>query len=290
MKLKKDKGELKRKMKQQTQIDEIKEVLNKIYKNGFEITNVLKEKNKSLLEKANSGKISPNELFADTDIFYYSLFESFWKLFKQVSENIENPLIQPWVRGFIEQACDIFLYNEKSKEEKEQLNYLYWSCAIGFSKNITKDLNYDFFINLIKNPDKKQRLLDLKKDNFPSEYYNKTWHELFSAITKSNLPNAIEKYFFNLDGKTLTKEQIANFFGDMSLYHHPNILTINSLTLEKEDQSHLFRCFALMYLSSKSLIRFFAKDIIQEPNKILSEDIENKVKDIIKSLKESRRL
>jgi hypothetical protein len=277
-------------MIQQTQMDEIKEILKEIYERGFDITIILKEQNKTILDKANSGKITPNELFADTNVFYYSLFESYWKLFKQVSENIENPLLQPWVRVFIEQACDIFLYNEKSPDEKEQLTYLYWSCAIGFSKNVTKDLNYDFFINLIKDPDKKQKFLDLKKDNFPSEFYNKTWHELFSAINKSNLPNAIEKYFFNLEDKSLTKEQIANFFGDMSLYHHPNILTINSLTLEKEDKSHLFRCFALMYLSSKSLIRFFAKDIIQEPNKILSEDIENKVKNIIKSLKESRRL
>jgi len=277
-------------MTTQVQINEIKEVLNKIYEKGFEITNVLKKNNKSILEKANSGKITPNELFADTDIFYYSLFESFWKLFKQVSEDIENPLIQPWVRVFIEQACDIFLYNEKSKEEKEQLTYLYWACAIGFSKNVTKYLNYDFFINLIKNQDKKQKFLDLKKDNFPSEFYNRIWHELFSAINKSNLPNTIEKYFFNLDDKNLTKEQIANFFGDMSLYHHPNIITINSLNMEKENKSHLFRCFALMYLSSKSLIRFFANEIIQEPDKILSEDIENKIKKIIKRLKESKRL
>lgn len=274
----------------QTQINEIKKILKEIYERGFEITSVFKERNKIILEKANSGKISSNELFADTNIFYYSLFESFWKLFKQVSENIENPLIQPWVRVFIEQACDIFLYNEKSQGEKEQLNYLYWSCAIGFSKNITQDLNYDFFINLIKDANKKRKFLELKRDNFPSEFYNKTWHELFSAITKSNLPNSIEKCFFNLDDKNITKEKIANFFGDMSLYHHPNILTINNLTLEKKDKSHLFRCFVLMYLSSKSLIRFFANEVIKEPNRILSKDIGDRVKKIIKNLKESKGL
>ena len=277
-------------MIQQIKMGEIKEILREIYEKGFEITSILKENNKVTLDKANAGEISVNELFADTNVFYYSLFESFWKLFKQVSENIENPLVQPWIRVFIEQSCDIFLYNEKTKEEKEQTTYLYWSCALGFSKNTTKNLDYNFFINLIKDADKKQKFLELKKDNFPSEFYSKTWHELFSAITKSNLPNNIEKYFFNLGGKTLTKEQISNFFGDMSLYHHPNILTINSLNLEKEDKSHLFRCFALMYLSSKSLIRFFANDVIKEPSKVLSKDVENRVNNLIKNLKESRRL
>src|SRR3989344_6959082 len=137
-------------------IQEVKKALNEICKRGFKIADILKRRNKEIEDRANSGLISINELFADTNVFYYSLFESFWKLFKQVSENIENPLIQPWIRVFIEQSCDIFLYNEKSKEKKEQLTYLYLSCAIGFSKNATKDLDYNFFINLIKDTDKKQ--------------------------------------------------------------------------------------------------------------------------------------
>ncbi|MBS3094881.1 hypothetical protein J4474_04400, partial [Candidatus Pacearchaeota archaeon] len=93
-------------MIQQIKMGEIKEILREIYEKGFEITSILKENNKVTLDKANAGEISVNELFADTNVFYYSLFESFWKLFKQVSENIENPLVQPWIRVFIEQSCD----------------------------------------------------------------------------------------------------------------------------------------------------------------------------------------
>lgn len=272
-------------MNKEEKINEIKKVLGEICERGFEITGILKEKNKLILDKANSGKISPNKLFSDIDVFYYSLFESFWKLFKQVSENIENPLIQPWMRVFIEHSCDLFLYNQKTDEEKEQITYLYWSCALGFSKNTAKDLDYDFFINLIKDRTKKQKFLDLKKDNFPSEFYNRTWHELFPAITKCNLPSEIEKYFFNLDGKNLTKKQISDFFGDMSLYHHPNILTINSLNMEKGDRSHLFRCFALMYISSKNLIRFFANEIIKIPEKDMSKDFTSRANQLFKELK-----
>jgi len=43
-------------------------------------------------------------------------------------------------------------------------------------------------------------------------------------------------------------------------------------------------------LSSKSLIRFFANDVIKEPSKVLSKDVENRVNNLIKNLKESRRL
>ena len=268
-------------------IQEVKKALNEICKRGFKIADILKKRNKEIEDRANSGLISINELFADTNIFYYSLFESFWKLFRQVSEDIENPLIQPWIRVFIEQSCDIFLYSEKNEDEKKQITYKYWLCALGFSKEKVRNLDYDFFMNLLKDSTQKQKFLDLKTKGFPSKEFNKTWHELFSAITEDNLPKRIEKYFLNMHDKFLTKEQISNFWGDMSLYHHPNILTINSLVIERGDKSHIFRCFSLMTLCARSLIHLFTKEIIKMPEEDFTEEFNKKINNLIEELHET---
>ena len=265
-------------------IYEVKKILTEINEMGFEIVSILKENNKSIENKANIGLISANELFANTKVFSYLLFESFWKLSKQIVENIENPLIQPWLRVYIEKSCDIFLYFEKSESEREQVVYKYWLCAIGFSKEENRTLNYDFFMNLLKDSTQKQKFLDLKTKGFPSKEFNKTWHELFSAITEDNLPKCIEKYFLNMHDKLLTKEQISNFWGDMSLYHHPNILTINSIEIEKMDKSHLYRCFALMVLCARSLIYFFTKEIIKMPEKDFTNEFIKKINNLTNEL------
>ncbi len=269
-------------------IKEVKETLKEIYEKGFEIADILKEKNQPIEKKANLGLINVNELFADTDIFYHSLFESFWKLFKEVADNLDNSLVQPWIRVFIEQSCDIFLYSEKSKEKKEEITHKYWLCALGFSKEQVKNLNYDYFIDLLKDPKEKQKFLDLKRMGFPSSEFNKIWHEIFSAITEPNLPNCIEKYFLNMNNKRLTKKQISDFFGDMSLYHHPNILTINSLEKDIRNKSHIFRCFALMAICGRSLIYFFAREIIKMPEKDLDEDFIKKMNTQITELNKIR--
>ena len=62
--------------------EEIKEILKEIYEKGFEVRDIIKEKyNYSSIR-------SKEEILIDPDLFYYSLFESFWKLFKILSDNI----------------------------------------------------------------------------------------------------------------------------------------------------------------------------------------------------------
>ncbi len=259
-------------------LKEINETLKKIYEKGFEIRDILKEKHNH-----SSGR-PVEEVLIDPELFYYSLFESFWKLFESLSCNIENPLIQPWIRIIIEQSSDIFLYSKKSENEKKEIACKYWLCALGFVGGKQGNLNYDNFLNFLDNQKAKPKFIKLKENGYSIKEIHKLWHELFSPINENSLPSLIEEYFINLKGNFINKSQLDLFYRDMSLYHHPNILIINNLETELINKSHIFRCFTLMSACAISLIKFSVKEIIKKPEIDFSEDFYRKINELIKKL------
>lgn len=265
-------------MSEEITLKEVSETLREIYEKGFEIRDILKEKNNR------SSKRSTEELLVDPDLFYYQLFESFWKLFKIVSDNIESPLIQPWIRIIIEQSSDIFFYSQKSEDKKKEIACKYWLCALGFVGGKQGNLNYDNFLNFLKNQKDKSKFIELKKKGYPIKKVHELWHELFPNINEDNLPSFIEKYFINLKENFINKSQLDLFYKDMSLYHHPNILITTNLEIELNNKSHIFRCFTLMSVYAISLIKFSAEEIIIKPEINLSEDFHKKVNELIRKL------
>ncbi len=261
----------------ETDIQEIKEALKEIYEKGFDIRDILKEKYNY------SSRRSKEEILIDPDIFYYSLFESFWKLFKIIGDNIENPLIQPWIRVIIEQSSDIFWYYQKSEIEKKEIACKYWLCALGFVGGKQGNLNYDNFLYFLEDTNKKNKFLVLKKEGYPSIKIHREWHNLFPSVSESNLPDFIEKYYLTLKGNSIKKLQLEMFFRDMSLYHHPNLI-MSKLGKEFEDKSHMFRCFALLSICGMSLIRFSLEEVINIPEPKLIEELNNKINVLFKKL------
>jgi len=256
-------------------IYEIKETLNEIYKKGSEIRDILKEKHNHPSMK------SKEEILIYPEIFYYSLFESFWKLFKIISDNIENPLIQPWIRVVIEQYSDIFWYSQKSETEKKEIACKYWLCALGFVGGTQGNLNYDGFLSFLGDANEKSKFSLLKSEGYLPKKIHKEWHNLFAPVNENSLPNFMEKYFLNLKGNSIKRSQLDRFYRDMSLYHHPNII-IDSLEREFNDKSHIFRCFTLMSVCAINLIKFSAEEIIKKPKINFPEDFYKKIDELIK--------
>ncbi len=262
--------------------EEIRETLKEIYEKGFEIRNILKEKHNY------PSKRSKEEMLIDPEIFYYSLFESFWRLFKIISENIKNPLIQPWIRVIIEQASDIFWYYHKNEIEKKEISCKYWLCALGFVGGKQGNLNYDRFLDFLENKNEKNKFLTIKNEGYPPEKIHRIWHDLFPSINENSLPDFMEKYFVNLSGNSIKKFQLDRFYRDMSLYHHPNIV-MDNLEREFNDKSHIFRCFTLMLTCAISLIKFSMEETIKEKQEInFSENFYKKVNELVKKLYKGR--
>jgi hypothetical protein len=254
-------------------IEETKQILKEIYEEGFNIRDFLKEKYNSFSKKPKE------EILTDPNLFYYSLFGDFWKLFKLISKNIENPLIQPWIRVIIEQSCDILWYYQQ--DEKREIVARYFLCILGLLGGKQGDLNYDSFLKLI--PKEKNKFEELKVKGYPIKEFHKLMHNLFPPISEDRLPEEIKEYFLNMNLNSIKKEQLDLFFRDMSLYHHPSIM-INNLEREFENKSHVFRCFALISLCGLSLIRFSIDKTQYVSKEGFIEELNKKVNELIKKL------
>ena len=254
-------------------IQEVKKLLSKIHEKGFEIANIIKQKNNYISTKPKE------EILIDPELFSYYLFDLFWKLFKRVSENIENPLVQPWIRIVIEQASD-FIWCSKNKDN--DIACKYWLCHIGFVGGKQKDLEYDNFLELLLNQKTKAKFLTLKDEGYPKKKIHDEIHNLFPAINEKNLPSFIERYFLNVRGDFIKKEKLDMLYRDMSFYHHPSLL-MNKIDYEFEDKSHLFRCFILISLCGMSLIKYASDEIIKNSGNSF-DDLTESVNSLIKGL------
>jgi hypothetical protein len=254
-------------------VEEVKLTLTAIYQDGFTIGDFLKEKYNSFSSRPKE------EILTDPDLFSYSLFGDFWRLFKLISENIENPLIQPWIRVIIEQSCDLIWYSQQN--EKKELATKYFLCILGLLGGKQGDLNYDSFLKLIITG--KNKFEELKNKGYPIKEAHKLMHNLFPPISEDRLPEEIKKYFLTMNLNSIKKEQLDLFFRDMSLYHHPSIM-INNLEREFENKSHIFRCFALISLCGLSLIRFSIDNLQYIPKDDSIEELNKKVNELIKKL------
>lgn len=260
---------------------EAKEILREIYEKGFEIRDILKE-------KYNSSSINPvSEILVNPNLFYFSLFESFWRLFKIISNNIENPLVQPWIRVLIEQSSDVLWYSNETDESKKEIACEYWLCALGFLGGKEGNLNYNDFLDILNNSKKKSKFLELKNNGYPKKEFHKIWHKLFPPINEDRLPDIIVRYYSTLKENPIKKLQLEMFFRDMSLYHHPSLI-MNELENEFKDKSHVFRCFALLYICGMSLIRFSIEKGICKKEKI--EELNEKVNNLFQKFGEIRNL
>jgi len=255
-------------------IQEVKEALSGIYEKGFEIRDILKNK-----YNYQSGR-PVEEILTDHDLFFYSLFESFWKLFKMVSNDIENCLVQPWIRVLLEQSYDIFyLQGSENKEVASK----YWLCALGFVGGEQGNLNYDNFLNFLDDSKKKSKFFELKEKGYLAKDVHRLWHKLFPDMSEDNMPKFIEGAFINVKGNPIGKSQLDLFYRDMSLYHHPNIIMEN-LEREFKDKSHIFRCFSLISMCGMSVIKFLTNKVIKQPEKNFDEKFYRKVNELINKL------
>lgn len=263
--------------------NEVKEVLKEIYEEGFKIKEILKKESNYI------SKRPKEEILIDPKIFYYSLFESFWKLFKLVSNNIENPLIQPWTRIILEHSLDIFSYYQKNEIEKKQIACKYWLCSLGFVGGKRGNLNYDNFLRLMDNPKEQNNFSEIKKEGYPIKKIHNIWYHLFPKINENELPNLVEKYFLTIKGNSIKKSQLEMFFKDMSLYHHPNIV-LDKLESEFNDKSHIFRGFALISMCGISLIRFSYENNLYKGDKDSIEKLNDKINKLFSDLYLKRKL
>jgi len=241
-------------------IKEAKLVLEEISKEGLNFT---KEIESNLKSSLTSGSIE--EKLVEPNYFFYFLFESLWKLFKTLSGNIENPLIQPWIRIVIEQSSDIIYYSNQSDEDKKAIACKYFLCTLGFLDGKQGNLTYDHFLTSLNELEKKD-FLKIKEEGYPKRKIHQIWHEIFPPINEGKIPDLIEKYFLTIKENSIKKIQLEMLFRDMSLYHHPNLI-INNLDREFKDKSHIFRCFALLSICGMSLLRFsteYSKDKVKQ--------------------------
>jgi hypothetical protein len=258
-------------------VQEVKEVLKEIYEVGFEITESLKKQYNLLSSRPTE------EILIGSELFSYSLFELFWRLFKRVSENIENPLTQTWIRIIIEQASD-FIWCSKNKNNDVVCKY--WLCCLGFVGGKQRNLEYDKFLELLQNPKTKFRFLKLKNDGYPVKKIHKEFHNLFPAISEDCLPSFIEKYFLNTRGNSINKKQLDMFYRNMSFYHHPSIL-MNKIDYEFEDKSHLFRCFTLISFCGMGLIKYSTEKLLKDSEDSF-DNLNKKISNLIKKLYDKR--
>ena len=160
---------------------ELKGVLREIYLKGFEIQDLLKEKYRRPLplESASlSRRRIEAEIMINPDLFHLSLFDSFWKIFKSVSDYIENPLMQPWLRVIIEQTSDIFFYYELDESKKKEVACKYWLCTLGLLGGKNGNLDYDGFLELLDDPSARSEFSGLKSQGYPMEKFHKIQHFL----------------------------------------------------------------------------------------------------------------
>jgi hypothetical protein len=273
-------------------IKEIKEALDLIYRKGTTVQELLRRKYNYLTYLTKSeyryinGLLLPQKyeeakILTTPEMFFLLLIEKFWNLFRIINENIEDALIQPWVRVIFEHTCDIFWYLNQSTSKKKYIACKFWLCTLGLLKGKLNNLSYEDFLNFL---DEKEKLefLELQKRGFPEDEFHKKLHTLFPSISKENLPTFIEDYFKSLKDISLNKEQLENFYKWLSLYHHPNILVIINLEKELENKSHIFRCFALMACCGVNLINFLGSEILKNSDLIFTHDEKEKIAQLTK--------
>ena len=258
-------------------IEEAKSVLEAISKEGFNSAEELK----SNLKFSSTTPLLEEKLI-EPNYFYFFLFESFWKLFKTLSENIENPLIQPWIRIVVEQSSDVIYYSSQSDEKKKAIACKYFLCTLGFLDGKQENLTYDNFLTFLNELEKKD-FLKIKEENYPKRKIHQIWHKLFPSINEVEIPDFIEKYFLTIKENPIKKIQLEMFFRDMSLYHHPNLI-INKLDREFKDKSHIFRCFALLSISGMSLIRFSTEKLKDKTKQEFIINLNKQVNELIVKL------
>src|SRR3989338_3749301 len=248
----------------------IKFFLNKISEEGGKSLEVFKNK-----ENSNSfirGKNTLEELFIKESSFLIFQLESFWSLFKIVIKNLDNPIIQPWIRVIIEQSSDIIFYLDKPGDEKKNLACKYWLCTLGFLGGNHSGMNYDNFVNLLNDSTEKNKFIEIKEEGYSFKRIHSIWYKIFPSLTEEDkIPSFIEEYFLTIKGNNIQIIQLERFFRDMSLYHHPNLI-MNNLEREEKDKSHIFRCFALTSLCGLALLKYLNK---KEINKIEGELFES---------------
>lgn len=270
---------------------ELKDVLREIYLKGFEIQDLLKEKyGRPLpLESTSlSRRTIEAEIMVKPDLFYFSLFDSFWKMFKSVSDCIENPLMQPWLRVIIEQTSDIFCYYELEEGKKKEVACKHWLCVLGLLGGRNGNLDYDELLELLDDPSVKSEFLDLKLQGYPMGKFHKIQHFIFPSVNEANLPESVYNRFKNSQGNPVAISNIERFCRDMSLYHHPTIIIPGQIEIELNDKSHLFRSFALMQMCGVSLIEFLTSEILEDPSKGLDKNFNQKLKEAFEKIAKLR--
>jgi hypothetical protein len=256
-------------------IEEGKLVLEEIYKIGFDIATKLKERNKAF--QYSEGSKSLEEVSVDSNHFYFFMFDSYWQLFKIVSRNLENPLIQPWVRIVMEYTVDIFSYSQKSDEEKKKIATKYFLYNLGLLGGDYANLGYDKLLEFLGDSTEKSNFVELKKEGFPEYKILPKLHYVFDSPSKDKMPEFIEKHFLTFNGNPIKRKNLDVFLKEMSLYNHPSIV-LNGLEIEFMTRSHIFKCFALISLFGMALIRFSYDGEIDRLN--------NKINKLITNLRE----
>lgn len=272
-------------------IIELKDVLKEIYLKGFEIQNLLKEKYGSPLPPESislSRRTIEAEIMVKPDLFQFSLFDSFWRMFKSVSDCIENPLMQPWLRVIIEQTSDIFCYYEFDEDKKKEIACKHWLCVLGLLGGKNGNLDYDEFLKLLEDPSEKSKFLNLKLQGYPIKEFHRMQQSLFPSVNEANLPESVYNRFKNPQGNSVAISHIEGFCRDMSLYHHPTIIIPGQIEVELNDKSHLFRSFTLIQMCGLSLIEFLTSEILGDPSKRLGESFNQKQKEIFEKIAKLR--
>lgn len=260
---------------------ELKDVLREIYLKGFEIQDLLKEKYSRPLPPESvslSRRKIEAEIMVKPELFHFSLFDSFWKMFKSVSDCIENPLIQPWLRVIIEQTSDIFCYYEFKEGKKKEIACKHWLCVLGILGGKNGNLDYEEILKLLDSPSEKSKFSNLKLQGYPIKEFHKQQHFLFPSVNEENLPSSVYNRFKNIQGNPVAISKIEQFCRDMSLYHHPTIIIPGQIEVETKDKSHLFRSFALIQMCGLSLIEFLISEILEDLSKKLDENFFKKLR------------
>jgi len=274
-------------------IKEAREALKMIYEKGIYIQSLLRKRYNSLTYSTKSGyryidglllplNYADAKLLIAPEIFSTLFIEKFWQLFKIIQGNLENPLIQPWVRLIIEYTCDIIWYFKQQEFKKKEVACKFWLCTLGLIGGRLKHLNYDEFLNFLEKEKNKLHFSNLKREGYPPSKFHKEWHNLFPAISKENLPNFIEDYLKNLKDISIKREAIEDFYKWFSIYHHPNILVVTNLEKEIKDKSHIFRCFIIISCCGVSLIEFLSNKILGNPELVFSSEEKQKIARVTK--------
>jgi len=257
-----------------------KDVLTEISREGFKIAELLKEKANSVKIPSSSKRME--ELMVHPEYFRFFLFDNFWSVFKNISENIENPLVLPWIRIIMEQSSDFLWYTGQNEIEKGEIACKYWLSTLGFLEGKFENLDYDNLLSLLKTPNARTKFLGLKNEGYPKKKAHMFLHRLFPPLN-DDLPDFVEKYYLNLNGNLIKKSNLSSFFKDMCFYHHPSLM-INQLEREFEDKSHIFRCFALLSICGICLIRFSIESGISSKKEEFIGELNKKISILFRGL------